>query len=171
MIRFVRRFTVCSMGSIRKIEQKDNHAIAAVIRMVLEQMQVPKVGTAYADPQLDCMFETYNRPHAVYYVVENDGKIVGGAGIMQLELAEGGICELQKMYFLPETRGLGLGKQLIQQCLLDAKSFGFTACYLETMPYMEAAQHLYQQTGFAYLDAPMGCTGHTSCPVWMLKTL
>lgn len=171
MIRFVLPFTVYIMGIIRKIEQKDNQAIAAVIRAVLEQMHVPKVGTAYADPQLDCMFETYNVPDAIYYVVENEGKIVGGAGIIQLQNGENGICELQKMYFLSETRGLGLGRQLIQQCLSDAKSFGFTSCYLETMPYMEAAQHLYKQSGFVYLDAPMGCTGHTSCPVWMLKIL
>jgi putative acetyltransferase len=156
---------------IRKTEPKDNQAIAAVIRSVLEQMNVPKIGTAYADPQLDRMFETYDVPDAVYYVIENGGKIVGGGGIMQLQNGEKGICELQKMYFLPEARGLGLGKELISKCLADAKRFGFTACYLETMTYMETARHLYQKSGFEYLDSPMGCTGHTSCPVWMLKTI
>jgi putative acetyltransferase len=39
------------------------------------------------------------------------------------------------------------------------------------MPYMEAAQKLYVKSGFEYLDAPMGDTGHCSCPVWMIKQL
>jgi putative acetyltransferase len=39
------------------------------------------------------------------------------------------------------------------------------------MPFMHAAQKLYTKSGFEYLDAPMGCTGHNSCPVWMLKDL
>jgi putative acetyltransferase len=50
------------------------------------------------------MFEEYNKPKSVYYVVENNGKVVGSAGVLENEAAT--ICELQKMYFLPETRGL-----------------------------------------------------------------
>jgi putative acetyltransferase len=36
---------------------------------------------------------------------------------------------------------------------------------------MLAAQKLYQKAGFEYLCEPLGATGHTSCPVWMLKEL
>ncbi len=46
---------------IREIEQKDNTQIAAVIRSVLIEMGVPKVGTAYEDKALDIMYETYNK--------------------------------------------------------------------------------------------------------------
>lgn len=156
---------------IREIQKKDNSEIAAIVRNVLMEMGAPKVGTAYADPQLDAMFETYNNPKAVYFVIENEGKIIGGAGISQLENEDETVCELQKMYFFPEARGLGLGMQLMEKCLQSAKDFGFSKCYLETMPYMEAAQKLYKKVGFDYLCAPMGNTGHTSCPVWMLKKL
>ncbi|GAW89962.1 histone acetyltransferase HPA2-related acetyltransferase [Flavobacterium psychrophilum] len=75
------------------------------------------------------------------------------------------------MYFLPEARGLGIGLQLMNKCLTIAKNFGYEKCYLETMPYMEAAQKLYKKVGFEYLCEPMGNTGHTSCPVWMIKHL
>jgi putative acetyltransferase len=34
-------------------------------------------GFSYADPYLDLMFEEYNKPKSVYYVVENNGKVVG----------------------------------------------------------------------------------------------
>ncbi|WP_309640159.1 GNAT family N-acetyltransferase [Flavobacterium sp.] len=156
---------------IRPIQKQDNAQIAAVIRKVLIELNVPKVGTAYADPQLDSMFETYDHPRAIYYVIENNGIIVGGCGVSQLENESESICELQKMYFLPEVRGLGLGVQMIQKCLQSAQEFGFKKCYLETMPYMEAAQQLYKKVGFDYICAPMGNTGHVSCPVWMLKEL
>lgn len=156
---------------IREIQEGDNFEIATIVRDVLMEMGAPKVGTAYADPQLDFMFETYNQLRSVYFVVEKDHKIIGGAGISQLENGEETICELQKMYFLPEARGLGLGIKIIEKCLQRAKDFGFESCYLETMPYMEAAQKLYKKVGFEYLCQPLGNTGHTSCPVWMLKKI
>jgi putative acetyltransferase len=156
---------------ISKIKQQDNAAVAKVIRDVLIEHNVPKVGTAYADASLDCMYEAYNKPQSIYFVVEKEGKIIGGAGIAPLENGPEDICELQKMYFLAEARGLGLGSQMMSQCLEAAKDFGFKRCYLETMPYMHDAQKLYKKSGFDYLDAPMGDTGHSSCPVWMLKTL
>ncbi|WP_121907405.1 GNAT family N-acetyltransferase [Ulvibacter antarcticus] len=156
---------------IRPIQKKDNPHVATVIRSVLVDMGVPKVGTAYADTALDRMFETYQKERTVFFVVEDDGKIIGGAGLAPLDNYEGNVCELQKMYFLPETRGRGIGSAMIKKCLDKAKEFKFEKCYLETMPYMTAAQKLYERSGFSYIDGPMGDTGHYSCPVHMLKEL
>jgi len=157
--------------SIRQIKKEDNKAVAQLIRSVFDEMKIPKVGTAYEDPYLDLMFEEYSKPQSVYFVVENEGKVVGCCGIAPLENGDPEICELQKMYFLPETRGLGIGSAMMDKCLGQAKSLGFDKCYIETMPFMHAAQKLYKKSGFEYLDAPMGNTGHSSCPVWMLKEL
>lgn len=156
---------------IRPITESDNAAVAAVIRHVLTEHDVPKVGTAYADPQLDYMFQAYNQPRSAYFVVESADKIIGGAGISQLEQEGESVCELQKMYFMPEARGRGIGKEMMTKCLAAAQSFGYEKCYLETMPYMEAAQALYRKSGFSYICAPMGNTGHSACPVWMIKDL
>lgn len=156
---------------IREITSADDKQIAEVIRKVLIEFGVPKVGTAYADKTLDCMTETYNKLTSAYFVVENNGKIIGGAGIAQLDNYDGNVCELQKMYFLPEARGLGLGKQMMDKCLEKAKSLGFEQCYLETLPYMEDARKLYAKVGFSSLDSRMGDTGHYSCNLWMLKDL
>lgn len=156
---------------IREIQKTDNVAIAQVIRDVLIEHHVPKVGTAYADPSLDFMFENYSAEKSAYFVVENNGKIIGGAGIAPLENGPKEICELQKMYFLSEARGLGLGAKLMEVCLQKAGEFEFENCYLETMPYMTNAQNLYKKSGFEYLEKPLGNTGHSACPVWMLKKL
>lgn len=156
---------------IRLIEKKDNPQIAKVIRSVLEDFNVPKVGTAYADVSLDSMFENYQKPKSVYFVVEENEKIIGGAGVAQLDNFDGNVCELQKMYFLSEARGKGIGAQMMEFCLAKAREFGFEKCYLETMEYMTHAQKLYKQTGFEYIDSAMGDTGHYSCPVHMIKIL
>ena len=156
---------------IREIEQKDNPKIAKAIRSVLIEMGVPKVGTAYEDAALDCMTETYNAPRKVYFIVEKGDEIIGGAGISPLDHYEGNVCELQKMYFMSEARGKGLGSEMMAKCLDFAKRVGFDQCYLETMPYMDDARKLYKKVGFECIDQPMGNTGHYSCTVWMLKDL
>ncbi|MCL4140593.1 UNVERIFIED_CONTAM: hypothetical protein GTU68_019376 [Idotea baltica] len=145
--------------------------MAVVIRSVILEMGAPKTGTAYEDRATDNMFETYQKQKAAYFVVEYNGKVVGGAGIAQLDNFEGNTCELQKMYFLPIARGKGLGTTLISTCLKKAKEFGFENCYLETLPYMEAAVKLYKKNGFINLDKPMGNTQHYNCNVWMLKKI
>ena len=156
---------------IREIQPQDNPQIAAVIREVFITDGYPKTGTAFADQQLDCMFEAYDKPRAIYFVAEENGRIVGGAGVSQLDNSEENISELQKMYFLQQARGKGIGSQMIQKCLEKATELGFEKCYLETLPEMETAQHLYKKAGFEYLCEPLGNTGHTTCPVWMIKQL
>jgi len=160
---------------IREITEKDNAGIACAIRSVFEELFDPigysKKGTAYEDVFLDRLYQVYQTPRSVYFVVEKNGEIIGGAGIKQLDATKENICELQKMYFLPKARGLGLGAKMIGLCLDKAKEFAFEQCYLETMPFMQDAQKLYKKFGFEYIDEPMGNTGHCSCPVWMLKKL
>lgn len=156
---------------IREITAEDNPKIAKAIRSVLIEFGVPKVGTAYADTILDTLFEAYTSEKSIYFVIEKDDEIFGGAGIKKLDNYEGNICELQKMYFMPEARGIGLGSKMMDLCLQKAKNFGFEKCYLETLPYMAGARKLYRKTGFKDLDARMGDTGHYSCNLWMLKDL
>ncbi|TYP72281.1 GNAT family N-acetyltransferase [Aquimarina intermedia] len=156
---------------LRPVKPEDNKLLAKVLRDVLIEMGVPKVGTAYEDESLDRMYETYDKERCAYFVVEEDGRLLGGAGIAPLTGEKPTICELQKMYFLSEVRGRGIGYQMMQKCLEFAKNNEYTHCYLETMPYMESARKLYRKVKFEPLAAPMGDTGHYSCKEWMLKTL
>ncbi|GAB2776151.1 GNAT family N-acetyltransferase [Salinimicrobium soli] len=156
---------------IREIEPEDNPQVKKVIQSVLVEMGVPKVGTAYEDKSLDDMYATYDHPRMTYFVVEEDEKIIGSAGIAPLQGGDPSVCELQKMYFLPEARGRGVGAEMMQKCLNYAKIEGYKQCYLETLPYMVNARKLYARTGFEELDGPMGDTGHYNCTMWMIKDL
>jgi putative acetyltransferase len=104
-------------------------------------------------------------------VVERDGVVIGGGGIAPLEGGDADVCELRKMYFLPEARGIGAGSAMMQRCLDAARAYGFSRCYLETLTGMDAAQSLYRRHGFTTLDAPMGGTGHFSCDKFFILNL
>ena len=66
---------------IREIESKDNPQIEQVLRSVMEEMGMPKKGTAWEDIALLDMHGAYQKDKAAYYVIEYDGTIVGGGGI------------------------------------------------------------------------------------------
>ncbi len=156
---------------IRPINESDNKPLSVILREVLIEMQIPKKGSAYEDPELDNMFLTYQLPKSKYFVVEERGMVLGGAGISPLKEGDENICELQKMYFHKSLRGRGIGNQMIQICIGFAIEAGFKKCYIETMPNMLKAQKLYLKKGFKYIDSPLGNTGHDACPVWLIKNI
>ncbi len=156
---------------IRPIEERDNSAIADIIRQVSEEYGLTAAnGYAVGDASVDNMFQAYNRPGACYWVVEKDEVVIGGGGLAPLQ-GEESVAELQKMYLLPSARGLGVGHQLATQALEFARRQGFRQCYLETTESLKGAIALYHKMGFETLSAPMGCTGHGVCEVRMLKQL
>ena len=155
----------------RPIRLEDNATIASVTRAVLLEFGVAGPGTAFEDPELDRMFETYQPPRHAYFVAEHQGAVIGGCGIAPLRGAETETCELQKFYLVPNARGKGAGKALIDRCLETARQKGFKQCYIETVMEMTAARKLYERCGFRYLDKSYGNTGHHRCTVWMLRDL
>ena len=156
---------------IRPINESDNKHISVILREVLIEMDIPRIGSAYEDPEINNMYESYQSNRSIYFVVEENNKILGGAGINQLKNGDVNICELQKMYFHKSIRGRGIGDKMIELCLNFAVESNYKKCYIETMPNMVDAQKLYIKKGFKYIDNPLGNTGHTACPVWMLKKL
>ena len=157
---------------IRPIEPKDNAAIASIIRTALEEFGANKPGTVYFDASTDDLFNLFkNQVGSVYFVAEQDGELLGGAGIFPTEGLPNGVCELVKMYLAKSARGKGLGQKMIQHVMNWAKENGYHTVYLETMPELSKAVKVYEHFGFHYLDAPMGNSGHCGCDLWMTKSL
>ncbi|HDZ8929089.1 TPA: bifunctional helix-turn-helix transcriptional regulator/GNAT family N-acetyltransferase [Aeromonas dhakensis] len=158
---------------IRPITQADNPAIAAVVRAVsAEYGLTADKGYGVADPNLDFLHETYLGVRSRYWVIEGpDGSILGGGGIAPLAGEEGQVCELQKMYFMPSLRGLGLGRRLVLQALDEARALGYQRCYLETTAVLREATALYESLGFEHLPGPLGSTGHDACEICMVQAL
>lgn len=154
---------------IRQIRASDNKILASIVRNTLAEFGANHPGTVYYDPTTDALFELFQQKGSIYYVAEMDGEIVGGAGIYPSNGLPANTCELVKMYLLPQARGKGLGKMLIDKVLAFARDEGYRFVYIETMPELKKAMSVYEKFGFQYLNGPMGNTGHTGCSIWMLK--
>jgi putative acetyltransferase len=157
--------------TMRPIEPRDDAAVAAVIRSVMPEFGAAGPGFAIHDPEVNGMWAAYQGPRSRYFVVEKEGRVVGGAGFAPLEGGEAGTCELRKMYFLPEARGGGVGSAMLGLCLEEAKRCGYQRCYLETLSTMTAAQKMYMRHGFEKIGAAKGATGHFGCDCWYEKVL
>ena len=64
----------------------------------------------------------YFKPRSHYFVAEINGE-VGGGGIYPTDGLPEDTCELVKMYLLPQARGAGLGRTLIEKCIDKAKNW------------------------------------------------
>jgi putative acetyltransferase len=159
------------MPLLRRIRAQDDSTVAAIIRTVMPEFGATGCGFAINDPEVDWMSRAYAEPRSAYFVIERDGKVIGGGGIAPLSGGDEGTCELRKMYFLPEARGIGAGTAMMARCLQAARDAGFARCYLETLAGMDAAMRLYERTGFRRLDAPLGDTGHGGCNTFYLLDL
>ena len=156
---------------LRTIQKEDNVQLAQIIRDTLTEFKANKPGTVYYDETTDQLFELFQKPGSIYYVALMDDEIVGGGGIYPSDGLPNGTCELVKMYLLPEARGIGLGKRIIEECLAFAKEKGYSQVYIESMPELENALKVYEKFGFKYISAPLGNTGHHGCEKWMLLSL
>ncbi|MBT8236933.1 MAG: GNAT family N-acetyltransferase [Bacteroidia bacterium] len=158
-------------ANYRAIQAEDNPHLARIITSILEDIDVPKKGTGFADASIWDMYAAFTKARTFYFVLEQNKKVMGGSGIAPLIGAEEEVCELQKMYLEPTAQGKGYGKKLLEYCLDKAREFGYKICYLETMSLMKTAQQFYLKNGFTYVSERMGNTGHFACPVWMCKNL
>lgn len=157
---------------IRLIQSSDNPKLASIIRNTLVEFGANHPGTVYFDSSTDNLFGIFQELRSVYFVAENEkGEVVGGGGIYPTSGLPDDTCELVKMYLLPNARGIGLGRTIIEKCLEAAANLGFKQVYLESMPELKQALKVYEKIGFTYLCSPMGNSGHFGCDLYMLKVL
>ena len=164
---------ICSMNNvlIRTIQPSDNPFLAKIVKDTLAEFGANHPGTVYDDATTDTLYELFQKEGSGYFVVELNGTIVGGGGIYPTDGLPADTCELVKMYLLPQARGTGLGRTLIEKSIAFAKEVGYKQVYLETMPELKQALNIYAKFGFEYLKGPMGNSGHTGCSLWMIKKL
>ena len=154
---------------IRTIQPADNPFLSKIVKDTLAEFGANHPGTVYYDATTDALYELFQKKGAAYFVAELNEEIVGGGGIYPTDGLPNDTCELVKMYLLPNARGTGLGKTLIEKSLAFAKETGYENVYLETMPELKQALKVYVKFGFEYLKEPMGNSGHTGCSLWIIK--
>ncbi|HTQ28278.1 MAG TPA: GNAT family N-acetyltransferase [Puia sp.] len=84
------------------------------------------------------------------FLAEEDGKIVGTAGLMKEHEGE---YELVKMGVSPAYRGKGISKMLMEKCIGKARELGARRLFLFSNSRLKPAIALYAQYGFKHIPA------------------
>ena len=160
---------------IRPVEPRDNPQLRELIVAVVKEFGCDDSDYLKDSSELRHISSQYQESGSVYWVIEDQdtGRVIGGGGYGRLQgTAEAaGICEVQKMYFLPECRGKGFGRSLLKRISLEAKLLGYSKLYVETHPNLHDAIALYERFGFRKIPQRLGDTGHDVCSVFMLYAL
>jgi GNAT superfamily N-acetyltransferase len=71
-------------------------------------------------------------------------------------------CEIKRLYLTPSSRGLGIGKVLVEAVIQEARRLGYEEVKLDTLRSMTSARKLYEGAGFVevekYYDNPFAGT-------------
>ena len=105
-----------------------------------------------ASLQVDLSFQDFDSeladPLAFYELV-----LLAEDGCVALRRLDANTCEMKRLYVCPTARGGGLGRQLAEAVIAEARRRGYTRMVLDTLPTMAAAQALYRSLGFRETDS------------------
>lgn len=130
--------------TIRQATNEDGEAVRLVVASVLDEygLSTDPGGT---DSDLSDIETNYMAAGGTFEVIESGGRVVGTWGLYPQNRE---VCELRKMYLLPEVRGQGLGQEVLVRALDHARSRGFWRVELETAEVLREAIGLYRKFGF-----------------------
>jgi putative acetyltransferase len=75
------------------------------------------------------------------------------AGTVAVRPLRAGACEAKRLYVPARFRGQGVGRKLLLAAIADARQIGYSVMYGDTLPSMHEAAGLYENLGFARVDA------------------
>jgi GNAT superfamily N-acetyltransferase len=84
-------------------------------------------------------------PAGAFVVLRDGGQAVAGGGIRRLEP---GVCEIKRMFVVPEARGRGHGRRVLEALEAAALQLGYRRARLDTALSMTTAMGLYESAGY-----------------------
>ena len=97
------------------------------------------------DEELKHLEIKYGLPYGRLYLAYCNGELAGCIGLRKIDDLN---CEMKRLYVRPKFRGKYIGNYLIQNIIFDAKKIEYSYILLDTLPFLEAAIHLYKKFGF-----------------------
>ena len=108
------------------------------------------------DEELAHLEEKYSLPQGRLYLAYWNDALAGCIALWKLDALR---CEMKRLYVRPQFRGKQIGNHLIAQIIDDARMIGYRQMFLDTLPFLRGAIHLYERFGFqpteCYNDSPM----------------
>jgi GNAT superfamily N-acetyltransferase len=100
--------------------------------------------------------DDYYLPNGRIYLARYKGEITGVGCLKHLSDEVG---EIKRMFVQPKYRRKGIGKEILDQLIADARSLGYKIIRLERLKAFSAAHNLYQSRGFQFIDPYPGSEG------------
>lgn len=100
----------------------------------------------------------YAEPEGAILLALADGQPAGCIALKPLKPTRAiepgeAACEMKRLWVRPEFRGQSVGRILAEELIEHARSIGYTAMYLDTVPdAMRSASRIYQKLGFQPVD-------------------
>jgi len=130
---------------IRAATNADCDRVVALVSGVLSEFDLP-FDLESKDSDLKDLEESYLRSRGIFEVLEDrDGNLLGTYGLFRLTNET---CELRKMYFVAEIRGIGSGRRVLERAVDHARRLGYQSIVLETISVLKDAIRLYTRFGF-----------------------
>jgi len=120
----------------------------AVARRLVEEYYASlhvDLGFQGIENEIDHLAQEYCSPSGCFLLAEADGQWLG---CIALRRFDEGVCEMKRLYVMPEGRGRGLGRVLTEAIIARARGLGYKRMVLDTLPFMKDAQALYRSLGF-----------------------
>jgi putative acetyltransferase len=130
--------------ALRHSKRGDETDVYRLVTMVLAPYGL-STNLAGTDSDLTDIQGAYADRGGIFQILEADGEIIGSYGLYYISDT---VCELRKMYLLPQYHGQGHGRSMMDDALVQARKLGFREMILETNSVLEKAQKLYEQYGF-----------------------
>ncbi len=102
------------------------------------------------EEELGALPGKYVAPRGTLVLAVRAGETLGCVAVRE---SSGNIAEMKRLYVRPQGRGLGLGRKLAEAAIDFARSAGYDAIRLDTLPQMKEAQRLYADLGFKEIAA------------------
>ena len=102
------------------------------------------------DDEISNLAREYGPPGGALLLAERDGATIGCAGLRRFSE---GVCEMKRLYVVPEGRGSGAGRALAGGIIAEGRRLGYARMLLDTLPFMSEAQALYVSLGFTPIPA------------------
>ena len=91
----------------------------------------------------------YTDPRGALLLASVGGRVAGCCALRPLDGSDyTNAAEMKRLYVRPDFRGIGLGRQLSEAILDEARRAGYSCVLLDTLDDMEAARALYEDLGF-----------------------
>jgi GNAT superfamily N-acetyltransferase len=131
-------------------EPFDSPDVQALVTAQQEEMRGLYEGEADIGPAREASM--FVEPDGVFLVVRDDGRAVACGGICRFDDKR---AELKRMYVVPDARGRGLGRVVLEALEGEARRLAYRAIVLETGDRQAEALGLYRSAGYA----PIPCYG------------